>query len=126
MSLRILMIINTIIAGLFGIGFVIIPWQMLSFYGVQPDAAINYVGALFGAALIAFAVLSWSAKDVDDSDARRAIIRALFFGDAIGFILALIGQLDAVVNNLGWSTVVIYLFLAVSFGYFHFKKPAEK
>ena len=45
---------------------------------------------------------------------------------AIGFIVALIGQLGAVVNNLGWSTVVIYLFLAVGFGYFHFKKPATK
>ena len=56
--------------------------------------------------------------------ARRAIVRALFFGDAIGFILSLIAQLGGVVNNLGWLTVVIYLVLAVGFGYFHLKKPA--
>ena len=122
MNLRILMIINTIIAGLFGIAFVIIPWQVLSFYGIQPNAPINFIGELFGAALIAFAVLTWSARDVEDSDARKAIIRALFFGDAIGFILAFIAQLGGVVNNMGWSTVIIYLFLAVGFGYFHFKK----
>ena len=124
MNLRILMIINTIIAGVFGLAFVLIPWQVLSFYGVQPNAEINYVGELFGAALIAFAVLSWSARDTDDSDARRAIVRAFFFGDAIGFILSLIAQLGGVVNNLGWLTVVIYLVLAVGFGYFHLKKPA--
>jgi hypothetical protein len=127
MSLRILMLINTVIAGVFGIAFVLIPWQVLSFYGVQPNPAINYIGELFGAALLAFAVLTWTARNAADSDARTAIIRALFIGDAIGFILALIAQLGAVVNNLGWSTVFIYLFLAVGFGYYYFTKPsAEK
>ncbi len=126
MNLRTLMVINTVIAGVFGIAFVLIPWQVLSLYGVQPNPAINYIGELFGAALIAFAVLTWTARNAAESDARTAIVRALFIGDAIGFILALIGQLGAVVNNLGWSTVIIYLFLAVGFGYFHFTKPSAK
>ncbi|MCK4558660.1 MAG: hypothetical protein KAV45_02680 [Calditrichia bacterium] len=127
MNLRILMVINTVIAGLFGIAFVLIPWQVLSLYGVQPNPAINYIGELFGAALIGFAVLTWTARNAADSDARTAIVRALFIGDAVGFIVALIAQLGAVVNNLGWSTVIIYLFLAAGFGYFHFTKPsAEK
>lgn len=127
MKLRTLMVINTVIAGLFGIAFVLIPWQVLSLYGVQPNPAINYIGELFGAALIGFAVLTWTARNAAESDARTAIVRALFIGDAVGFIVALIAQLGAVVNNLGWSTVIIYLFLAVGFGYFHFTKPsAEK
>jgi hypothetical protein len=127
MNLRTLMVINTVIAGVFGIAFVLIPWQVLSFYGVQPNPAINYIGELFGAALLAFAVLTWTARNAADSDARTAIVRALFIGDAVGFILALIAQLGAVVNNFGWSTVIIYLFLAVGFGYFNFTKPsAEK
>jgi Na+-driven multidrug efflux pump len=127
MKLRTLMVINTVIAGLFGIAFVLIPGQVLSLYGVQPNPAINYIGELFGAALIGFAVLTWTARNAADSDARTAIVRALFIGDAVGFIVALIAQLGAVVNNLGWSTVIIYLFLAVGFGYFYFTKPsAEK
>ena len=127
MNLRTLMVINTVIAGLFGLAFVLIPWQVLSLYGVQPNPAINYVGELFGAALIGFAVLTWTARNSAESDARTAIVRALFIGDAVGFIVALIAQLGAVVNNLGWSTVIIYLFLSVGFGYFYFKKPsAEK
>lgn len=84
MSLRILMVINTVIAGLFGIAFVLIPWQVLSLYGVQPNPAINYIGELFGAALIAFSVLTWTARNAADSDARTAIVRALFIGDAVG------------------------------------------
>jgi hypothetical protein len=118
------MIINTVIAGIFGIAFVLIPWQVLSLYAIQPNPAINFISELFGAALLAFAVLTWTARKAADSDARKAIIRALFIGDALGFLMALIAQLSAVVNNLGWSTVIIYLFLAVGFGYFHFTKSS--
>jgi Mg/Co/Ni transporter MgtE len=94
MSLRIMMMINTVIAGIFGVGFVLIPWQVQVVYGIQPTPALNYVSELFGAALISLAVLSWSAKDLVESDVRRAIVRALFLGDAIGFVLALFGQLS--------------------------------
>ena len=101
------------------------PRQVLSFYGVQPNPALNYVGQLFGVSLVTFAVLTWSARNADASDARKAIVKAMFIGDGIGFIVALIAQLNNVVNNLGWSTVVIYLLLAIGFGYFYFSKPSS-
>jgi hypothetical protein len=116
------MIINTVIAGVFGVAFVLIPWQVLVIYGVQPTAALNYVGELFGAALLSLAILSWSAKDMEESAARQAIVRAFFLGDAIGFVLALFGQISGVLNNAGWSVVIIYLFLAIGFGSKYFKK----
>ena len=125
MKLSILMVINSIIAFLFGIAFVIIPWQVLSLYGVQPSPELNYMGQLFGGALLAFAVLTWSARNADASDARKAIVNAMFIGDSIGFIVALSGQLNNVVNNMGWSTVVIYLLLAIGFGYFNFSKSTS-
>ena len=109
MKLKTLMVINAIIAGLFGIGFLIIPWQVLSFYGVLPNPELNYIGQLFGAALFTFAVLTWEARKLEASNARTVIVRALFIGDGIGFIVALMGQLNNVVNVLGWLTVAIYL-----------------
>ena len=125
MKLKTLMVINAIIAGLFGIGFLIIPWQVLSFYGVQPNPELNYIGQLFGAALFTFAVLTWEARKLEASNARTVIVRALFIGDGIGFIVALMGQLNNVVNVLGWLTVAIYLLLAVGFGYFNFSKSSS-
>ena len=124
MKLSTLMVINTVISAVFGIAFVLIPWQVYSLYGVEPSPQLNYMGQLFGAALIAFAILTWSARNASDSDARSAIILALFIGDGVGFIMALIAQLGNVVNNFGWSTVVIYLFLTVGFGYFRFSKSS--
>ncbi|MDE3091789.1 MAG: hypothetical protein KGJ80_20645, partial [Chloroflexota bacterium] len=63
--------------------------------------------------------------NVKDSQALTAILLANLVGDALGFVLALLGQLAAVggINQLGWSTVVIYLLLALGFAYFQFVKP---
>lgn len=124
MNLSLLMTINAVITAIFGILFAVAPGQVTSAYGVAADAPLRYVGQLFGAALIGFAVLTWSARNAPASDARKAIVLALFIGDAVGFILALLGQLQGVVNALGWSTVAIYLLLALGFGYFQFVRPS--
>ena len=125
MKLKNLMIINAVIAAVFGIAFVLVPAQALSLYGVTADDALKYVGELFGAALVSFAILTWFARNATDSVTRRAIVLALFVGDTIGFIVALIAQLGGVVNALGWSTVVIYLLLGLGFAYFQFAKPSS-
>ena len=123
MKLSTLMVANALIAAIFGVGFVVVPGQVMSFYGPEVTPPLEYVAQLFGAALVAFAVLTWTAKNAPDSDARRAILLAMFVGDCVGFVVSLIGQLGGVMNALGWSTVVIYLLLAVGFGYFCFVQP---
>lgn len=125
MKLNTLMVINAIVAAVFGIAFVLVPAQVITLYGLTADAPLKYVGQLFGAALVGFAILTWSARNATDSDARKAIVLALFISNGIGFIVALIGQLAGVVNSLGWSTVVIYLVLAAGFGYFQFTRPSS-
>ena len=125
MKLGNLFAVNAVIAGLFGVGFVFAPAQVLSRYGLTVDAGFGLVAQLFGAALLGYAILTWSARSARDSDARRAIVLALFVSDAIAFVLALMAQLKGVVNSLGWSTVAIYLLLALGFAYFLFAKPSE-
>jgi len=124
MSFSLLMTINTVVAGIFGIGFVVAPGTTLALYGISPDAAFRLVAQLFGAALIGFAVLTWSARNAKASDSRKAIVLALFVSDGLGFILSVIGQLQGIPNALGWLNVVIYLLLALGFGYFQFIKPS--
>ncbi len=125
MKLKTLMTINAIVAIVFGVAFVIVPAQAYSLYDITTSEQLIYMGQLFGAALIGFALLTWMARNATDSDARKAIVLALFISDGIGFVVALIGQLGNVVNTLGWSTVAIYLLLALGFGYFQFFKPAS-
>jgi hypothetical protein len=125
MKLNILMVLNAIVAGVFGVAFVGVPGRVVSLYGVTPDAPLIYVARLFGAALIVLAVVTWMARNATDSDARRAIVFGLATGNIVGFFVALIGQLGAVVNALGWFTVVIYFLLALGFGFFALRKTAS-
>jgi uncharacterized membrane protein YfcA len=118
MKLNTLMVVNALVAGVFGVGFIVVPGLVTSAYGPEITPQLEYVTRLFGAALLAFAVLTWTARNATDSDTRRAILLALFVGDGVGFIVSLMSQLSGVMNALGWTTVLIYLLLALGFGYF--------
>jgi len=119
------MVIYAVISAAFGLGFVLMPGQILPIYGVEPDTALRLIGQFFGAALISLAILSWLTRNLSDSEARRAIILALFVGETLGFIMALIGQLNGILNVLGWSVVVVYLVFALALAYFQFSKSAS-
>ena len=124
MNLSLLMTINAVVAAIFGIGFVIAPSPTLAFYGISPDAAFRLVAQLFGAALVGFAVLTWSARNATASEARKAIVLALFVSDGLGFILSVVGQFQGIPNALGWLNVAIYFLLTLGFGYFQFLKAS--
>jgi hypothetical protein len=125
MKLNAFMAIVAVVAGLFGLGFVFIPEQVMSYYGTVPEASTNYMAQLFGAALLGIAVILWLCKDAQDSPVRQAILLGLFVAEGVGFVVALITQLGGTINALGWSTVAIYLLFALGFGYFRFLKPAD-
>ncbi len=124
MKLSTLMATKAVIIVVFGIGFVLMPTPIMSFYG----AALNSSGAamtqLLGASFIVLSILLWFARNAPSSDVvLRAIVLGVFIGDTIGFIVALLGQLSGIFNALGWMTVVLYLLLALGFGYFQFVRP---
>ncbi len=125
MKLSTFMAIHAFVALIFGIGFVLAPASVLAPYGiVSMDAGAIFMSRLFGAALIQVGLLAWMARTVTDPAARRAVQRAYGGGLAVGFVVALTGQLAGVANALGWSTVAIYLLLALGYGYFLFARPS--
>jgi hypothetical protein len=77
----------------------------------------------YGAALFVNLCLSWFAKNAGESDARKAIIIALFVYDLIRFVATTITVIAGVLNPLGWFVVLVYLFFAIGFGYFLVKLP---
>ena len=59
------------------------------------------------------------------SEARQSIVKALFVAHVVGLIVCLMGVLNGTFNAVGWSAVILYLFLAAGFGYFWFIKPEK-
>ena len=124
MKLGTFLIIAAVVSVLFGLGLVLLAGPLMSLYGISLSPGGLIIARLLGAALLGYAVLTWCARKAEDSEARKAIILSIFISDAIGFIVALIGRLSGAVNAFGWSTVIIYLLLALGFGYFQFIKKS--
>ena len=124
MKLSNLLVINAIVALVYGISFVLVPATVLSLYGMTQGTSEALAGQYFGVALIAIGLLTWFARNVADSEAQRAIILALLISDVVGVIVSVLGTVSGVMSAVGWSAVGIYLLLALGFAYFQFMNPS--
>jgi hypothetical protein len=120
MKFKTLMIIKAIVCLGFGPLLLLVPGRLLNILGTSfgPGAALT--AREYGAALIGNLLLTWLARNAEDSIARRAIIWNLFVYDAIAFAVTLTIQLSGGLNVLGWVIVAVYLFFTVGFGYLLF------
>jgi len=124
MKLKTLMLIGTVVAGVFGLAFVFLPGWVAANYGITADAGLRYVNQVVGASLVGIAVLCWFAKDTPQSEARTAILPALFVFNGVALVVTLVAQLNGVMNAVGWFSVAIFLLFALGYAYFLWAKPA--
>ncbi len=126
MSFKYLMIIKAAVCLLFGVLLLAIPDTLLSIFGAVLGNAGMFTAREYGAALFGNMFLCWFARGAAESEARRAIILALFVYDLIGFIVTILTVIAGVLNLLGLSIVFVYLFFTLGFGYFLVKPPEAK
>jgi len=123
MKLKYLFIFNAIATIIFGIGSVLIPQTLVTLFG----STLNPAGVLMmqygGVWLIGLGLLAWLVRNAAESEARKAVILAFMVCYGIAFIVALLAQLNAVLNAFGWGTVGLNMVLALGYGYFQFAKP---
>jgi hypothetical protein len=117
MKFKTVMIIKAIVCLGFGPLLLFVPGWLLNLLGTSfgPGAALT--AREYGAALIGNLLLTWLARNAEDSIARHAIIWNLFIYDAIALVATLVIQLSGGLNILGWGIVAVYLFFTVFFGY---------
>lgn len=78
---------------------------------------------LFGAVLVAIAVIRFFASSSAASALKNKLMLGLGIGDLIGLILTLLAALNAKFNGLTWILVVVWLVLLLFEAYFFFLKP---
>jgi hypothetical protein len=126
MNFKNLMIIKALVCLAFGILLLAIPDKLLSIFGAVLSDGGMFTAREYGAALFGNLFLCWFARNALESDARKAIILALFVYDLIAFVMTTITVIAGVLNVLGWAIVMIYLFFTLGFGYFLVKPPVVK
>ena len=122
MKLSTLMVIKAIVCLAFGVLLVFFPEFLTDLLDVDIGEGGIFFTRLYGASLWGNFFLTWLSRNASESEALRAAVVGLFVYDAIGFVVALLAQLNDVMGTLGWGIVAIYLFLTLGFGYFYFKK----
>jgi uncharacterized membrane protein YfcA len=125
MNLNMFLTISAIVAALFGLGFVLAPGFMFSIYGVASSPASLLGFRLFGSALIAIGVLTWLLKDSPNWEPIRALLLSVAIGNVIGVLLVLFATINGTLGAMGWTAVLIYLFLLIGEGYFLSRGPAS-
>ena len=120
-----LLLVNAVVALVYGVGLVLLPSTLLSMYGVTPGPAVNLASQLFGVELLHVGLICWFARNVSDGPAQRALIVASLIGQVFGLIVALMGTLSGVFNAVGWSAVAIYLLLGLGYANLQFMKPSH-
>jgi len=123
MSFKNLMIIKAAVCLVFGILLLAIPDMLLSIFGATLSAGGMFTAREYGSSLFGNLFLCWFARNSEESDARRAIILALFVYDLIAFVMTSITVISGILNPLGWLIVLVYLFFTLGFGYFLVKTP---
>lgn len=107
----------------FGLGLLLIPVQFMATYGVTLDDNGTLMSRVLGAALIAFAVTFWSNRNIALTEKSwYNLILASFLYNIIDIPVVIMATLNGVMNSLGWVPVGLHIFLAVTMGYFAFKR----
>jgi len=117
MKFKTVMIIKAIVCLGFGPLLLLIPGWLLNLLGTSYGPGAALTAREYGAALIGNLLLTWLARNAEESTTRSAIIWNLFIYDAIALISIIMIQLSGGLNLLGWGIVAVYLFFTIAFGY---------
>jgi hypothetical protein len=117
MKLKHVFVVNSIAGLVYGVAFVAVPVRLVELYGVLLEPGAALIAQLFGSLNIAVGVYLWRLKSAP-AEAGQLITLPLAIGQSIGFVVYLLAMLHHTINGLGWGVVALYLFLAVSYGYF--------
>jgi len=123
MKFKTMMIIKAVVCLGFGTLLLIVPGFVYSLFGTSLTDGGTYAAREYAAAMFGILMITWFGRNAIESDLRRATILGLTLYDAIGFVISVIAVLSGVMNALGWLIVLLYLFLALGFGYFLVKNP---
>ncbi|MBI4788355.1 MAG: hypothetical protein HY782_15085 [Chloroflexi bacterium] len=120
MKLGTLMTFKAIVCIVTGGIFIIFPGQWLWLLRMDLDLNGTFLARLFGATFVLVGLFLWMTREIADPATRRAVTLSVFVGDLLGFGIVLTAQLSGIINPFGWAMVMIYLLLAIGFGYFQF------
>src|SRR5919106_411567 len=121
MNIRNIAVASAVVAALFGLAALLVPAQFLALYGVELPEAGVVVTRLFGAHVLAIAVLDWFARNDlrggGQPGAERGIVLVNVLSPALTIVLVVGAILGGLINEFGWVSVAILAVLGIAWIY---------
>jgi hypothetical protein len=124
MNYRFMFALNSVVALLFGLGFLFLPTRVLGLFGTETFVSTLLVARLFGTAMLGLGLVLWFAKDVTDTAVQKGMGIALLVSAVTALIVTLFGTFasNAVIRTNGWVVMVVYVIIGLGYGYLLFLK----
>lgn len=125
MSYKILFVLNALVVLVFGIGYLVVPVQVLGFFRTETTVPVQVVSRFFGSAMLALGLVLWFAKDIADAGIQTKIGYAMLFSTIVGLVLAIYGS-TLVIRANSWIPILLYTLFGVGYAFMIFLKPRMK
>jgi hypothetical protein len=117
MDTRLYLTIAAVVAIIYALAFILIPIQAsLFFSGFAEPRAVLYL-RFCGAAILAWGLIVWFARDFRDWGAIRGVLIASVVGLAVNVIINIFAILDGWLNANAWGSTVVLALLLVGGAY---------
>jgi hypothetical protein len=117
MEIRLYLTIAAVVAIIYALAFLLIPIQAsLFFSGFAEPRAVLYL-RFCGAAILAWGLIVWFARDFRDWGAIRGVLIASVVGLAVNVIINIFAILDGWLNANAWGSTVVLALLLVGGAY---------
>jgi len=112
MSSKLVLTASAVAFGIFGAGWFIVPEMFYKYWAIVPDTN-QYMGRRYGAFMLGLMVMSWLARNVPNTQAKRAILVGSLVCWVLTDALSLYGALALGLN--AWWPFGVELALVVGF-----------
>jgi hypothetical protein len=125
MTFKNLLVVKAVVCLVFGVQLLLVPAFLLGLLGAPVNDGSLLMAREYGAALIGILVLTWTARGMEDSEARHPILLFLLVYDAIGFVVVTTAVVTGTFNLLGAGISFVYLFFTAGSAYLLRKEVTE-
>jgi hypothetical protein len=124
MGYRTLFLLNSFVAFLLGLAFLIVPTMAISQFGVDSYSSTRMIAQFFGVAMLTLGLLLWFAKDVTADAVQRHMGIALLVGSLAGALVTVLGAVSGALRANAWIAIVVYVLFGLGYAYLVFlRKP---
>ena len=117
MDTKLYLTIAAIVAVLYALAFLVIPVQASMFFsGFAEPRAILYL-RFCGAAILAWGLIVWFARDFQGWYAVRGVLIASIVGLTVNIIIAVSALVQGWLNSNAWGSTAVFVLLLVGAAY---------